>query len=292
MGALRTLSKGAAALRPLVNVVRGVERTTRDAAAIGVVDGQPEATARLRELLGIAGEDAIHARGPLLYVAVSGHDPTLAGAVLAGAKREGRRVLALVVGDHDERAELEHRLLAHPPLELSNIAHAVSLDDARFVRATIARLLGSDALTAARRHPPLRDAVAESLIAQMSRQAGTVGVAAVVPGADLPVITLIQVRLVAQLAAIYDRPLDARRGLEVAGVLAGAFGWRALARRAVTSVPVAGFAVRGGIAYSATKAVGEAAKAYFTTAGARADAPLDGLATALNGALRKRKGRE
>lgn len=292
MGALRSLSKGAAALRPLVNVVRGVEKSARDVAALSVLDGQPAATARLREVLGLPADGGVAAAGPLIYVAVAGHDPTLAAAVLAGAKREGRRVLALVIGTHDERAELEAELLCHPPLELSNIAHVVSLESADAVLTTIARLLGTEALAAARAHPPLRDAVAEALIAQMSRQAGTVGVAAVVPGADLPVITLIQVRLVAQLAAIYGRPLDARRGLEIAGVLAGAFGWRAVARRVVASVPVAGFALRGGVAFSATRAVGEASKAYFAKAGDRADLPLDGLASALNGALKQRKGRE
>ncbi len=292
MGALRSLTKGAAALRPLVNVVRGVEKSARDVASLSVLDGQPAATTRLREILGLPADGPVAAAGTMIYVAVAGHDPTLAAAVLAGAKRDGRRVLALVVGSHGDRAELERELLAHPPLELSNVAHVVSLDPPELVLATIARLLGTEALAAARTHPPLRGAVADALIAQMSRQAGTVGVAAVVPGADLPVITLIQVRLVAQLAAVYGRPLDVRRGLEIAGVLAGAFGWRAIARRAVASVPVAGFALRGGIAFSATRAVGEASKAFFATAGDRADLPLDGLANALNGALKKRKGRE
>lgn len=289
MGALRSLGKSAAALKPIVGAVRSVELASGDAATITVLDGHPEATTRLRLLLGLAGEPAIAAAGPLLYVAVAGHDATLAAAVLAGAKRDGRRVLALVTGNAAERAELERDLLGHPPLELSNIAHVVSLDDGALVLRTLARLLGADAIPVARTHPALRPAVADTLIAQMSRQAGTVGAAAIVPGADMPVITLIQVRLVAQLAAVYGRPLDVRRGLEIGSVLLGAFGWRAVARRASASVPVAGFALRAGIALSATRAVGEAAKTFFAKAGDRADAPLDGLATALRGAVRKHK---
>jgi uncharacterized protein (DUF697 family) len=166
----------------------------------------------------------------------------------------------------------------------------VSFGDAELVRRTLAAVLGSDGAAIARSHPLLRDAVADAMIAQTARQASTVGAAVIVPGADMPVITLIQVRLVAQLAAVYGRPLDVRRGLEIGGVLLSAIGWRALARRAVTSIPVAGFALRAGIAYSGTRAVGEACKAYFATMGDRADAPLDGLAKALNGALAQRKG--
>lgn len=292
MGSLRVLTKGASALRPLVNAIRSVDRTAGTQMPITVLDGPPEATARLRAILGIGGHQPISTDGPLIAVARSGHDTTLAAAVLAGAKREGRRVFMIVIGGGAERATLERAVLEHPPLELSNILHIVSLDDADLVRATLATVLVGDAVQIARSHPLLRDAVSEAVIAQMSKQAGTVGAAAVIPGADMPVITVLQVRLVAQLAAVYGRPLDARRGLEIAGVLAGAFGWRALARRAVASVPVAGFALRAGIAYSGTRAVGEACNSYFATLGDRADAPLDGLAKALNGALAKRKGTE
>jgi uncharacterized protein (DUF697 family) len=126
------------------------------------------------------------------------------------------------------------------------------------------------------------------LIARASRQAGTIGVVAVIPGADMPAMTLIQVRLVAQLGALYGRPLDARRGIEIAGVLAGAFGWRAIARRARGFVPVAGFALRGGVAYSATRAVGEAARTYFAHAGDKVGQPIDGLQATLKRALPRR----
>jgi len=291
MGSLRLLGKGASALRPLVNAVRSVERGAAAQMPITVIDGPPTATARLRAILGISGEHRpVGATGPLLAVADAGHDLALSAAALAGAKRDGRRVLMIVIGDSDERRVLEREAITHAPLELSNIVHIVSLGDADLVRRTLAAVLGSDGAAVARSHPVLRDAVADALIAQTARQASTVGAAVVVPGADMPVITIIQVRLVAQLAAVYGRPLDVRRGLEIAGVLLSAIGWRALARRAVTSVPVAGFALRAGIAYSGTRAAGEACKAYFASMGDRADAPLDGLAKALNGALSQRKG--
>lgn len=289
MGTIKALTKGAGALRPFVNAVRGVDKAAKDGGAIAVLDGEPDATRRLRAVLGVDADEPLRdGRGLLVHAAVAGHDATLAAAVMAGSKREGRKVLALLAGTPHERKGLERVILAAEPLELSNVAHFANLDDAAQILAAVARVLDDDAVAAALRYPALRDTVADTLVARAARQAGTIGVVAVVPAADLPAITLIQVRLVAQLAALYGRPLDARRGLEIAGVLAGAIGWRALARRATASIPVAGFAVRGGVAYSGTRAVGEATRAYFAQAGDRADQPLDGLQKALKGAVGRR----
>lgn len=283
------MAKGAGALRPYINAVRGADRQARDGGVIAVLDGEPIATARLRAMLGVDADQPLRdGNGLLVHVAVDGHDPTLAAAVLAGAKRDGRRVLAIVVGSTDACQAIERALLDARPLEPSNIAHVASLDDPAPIHAAVVRCLDDEAVAAGRRHPAIRAAVAEMLIARASRQAGTIGVVAVIPGADMPAMTLIQVRLVAQLAALHGRPLDARRGLEVVSVLAGAFGWRAIARRAAGVIPVAGFALRGGVAYSATRAVGEAARTYFVQAGDRADQPLDGLQAMLKRTLSRR----
>jgi uncharacterized protein (DUF697 family) len=291
MGTLKAISKGAGVLRPFVNAVRGVDRDAADGGAIAVLDGEPAATARLREILGVEADAPLtDGHGLLVHACVPGHDPTLAAAVLAGAKREDRNVLALLVGPPAARDELERTVLANRPLEPSNVAHVASLADERAVLAAVARTLGDQSIAAGRRYPQVREAVADMLVGRAARQAGAVGVAAVVPGSDLPVITLVQVRLVAQLAALHGRPLDMRRGLEIGGVLVGAFGWRAIARRAAAGRNVAGFAVRGGVAYTATRAIGEAARAWFTQAGERADQPLDGLNTAIRGALNRKGG--
>lgn len=291
MKSLRLLRSGAGAVRPLVNAVRGAEAIAAKNSTLTVMDGAPGVTARLRAILGLTGSAPNSSDdGPLLLAVTDGYDPTLQVAALAGAKRSGRRVIVLVIGGPRQRQSLEQTVLAHRPLELSNVAHMVTLTDVDVVLHTIARVLGPDGVPIARHVPALREAVADNLVAQISRQAGTIGAAVMVPGADMPVITILQVRMVMQLAVIYGRPLDARRGLEIAGVLAGAIGWRALARRVVAGVPVAGFALRAGVAFSGTRAVGEAAKTYFATLGERADVPLDGLADALKrGARRAQK---
>ncbi len=290
MGTIRSLAKGAGAVRPFVNAVRGVDRATGEDLAISVIDGDPAATIAIRGLLGIDEASAPDAYdGPLVYVAVAGHDPTLAATVLARARRQGRRVVILIAADSKPAKDIERLLISHPPLDLSNIAHVRSLDDDPFVLSSIATLLGDDAVAVARTHPVLRPAVGEMLTTQAARRAGAIGMAGIVPGTQLPIIAALQVRLIAQLASMHGRPLDLRRGLEVGGVVASAFGWRAVARRASRFLPVGAFAVRAGVAYTGTRVLGEAARKYFTTAGERADAPLDGLATALAGALKKRK---
>jgi uncharacterized protein (DUF697 family) len=283
------MAKGAGVLRPYINAVRGADRQAQDGGVIAVLDGEPIATARLRAMLGVDADQPLRdSTGLLVHVAVDGHDPTLAATVLAGAKRDGRHVLAIVVGTADVSPAIERALLETRPLEPSNIAHVATLDDPAPIHAAVVRCLDDEAVAAGRRHPAMRPAVAEMLIARASRQAGTIGVVAVIPGADMPAMTLIQVRLVAQLGALYGRPLDARRGIEVAGVLASAFGWRAIARRARGFVPIAGFALRGGVAYSATRAVGEAARTYFAQAGDNVGQPTDGLQATLKRALSRR----
>jgi uncharacterized protein (DUF697 family) len=289
MGSIKAIAKGAGVLRPYLKAVRRADQAAQDGGVIVVLDGEPTATATLRGMLGVDADQSLRdGDGLLVYATTEGHDPTLAAAVLAGAKREGRRVLSIVVGAPEIRAAIQQELLQVRPLEASNIAQVASLSNAGPVLAAIARTLDDEAVAAGKRYPALRPAVADLLISRAARQTGTIGIAAVVPGADMPAMTLIQVRLVAQLAALHGRPLDRRRGVEVAGVLASAFGWRAVARRAVGVIPIAGFALRGGVAYSATRTVGEAARAHFAKPEGAATDPLEGLQSSLKRVLSRR----
>jgi uncharacterized protein (DUF697 family) len=123
----------------------------------------------------------------------------------------------------------------------------------------LARRLDDAGLALASRVPALRGAVSRRLIARISRQNGLIGAAVFVPVADFPALTLNQLRLVLGLASAYGLPLDRERLPEILGVLGGGFGLRALARQLLGAVPVAGWAVKGGVAYAGTRAIGEAA---------------------------------
>ncbi|MBQ9068017.1 MAG: hypothetical protein IJ131_03000, partial [Eggerthellaceae bacterium] len=52
---------------------------------------------------------------------------------------------------------------------------------------------------------------------------------------------------------------------ELAGVVGGAFAFRAAARQVVSAVPGFGWAIKGAIGYAGTQAMGRAAIAYFET---------------------------
>ena len=77
-------------------------------------------------------------------------------------------------------------------------------------------------------------------------------------GSDTAFLTMNQIRMAFQLAAVSDRPIGYReQKSEVASIIAGAFGWRALARELVGKVPFGGGLIpKAGIAYAATFAVG------------------------------------
>ncbi len=127
----------------------------------------------------------------------------------------------------------------------------------------LARRLGDAGAPLAGRLPVLRDAVVEELIRRAAHRNGMIGAAVFIPGVDMPVLTLNQIRLVARIAVAYGQQLDRSRVPELLGVVGAGFGFRALAREALDLIPVVGWAVKGAVALGGTRAVGEAARAHF-----------------------------
>ena len=121
----------------------------------------------------------------------------------------------------------------------------------------------------AARVPVLREAVVQEIIKRFAVQNGVLGVAIFIPGADFPVLTLNQIRMVLRIASARGERLDRERAFEVLSVIAAGLGFRTVARQLVGLVPGLGWAVKGGVAYAATLALGEAADAYFAAGGTR-----------------------
>jgi uncharacterized protein (DUF697 family) len=134
----------------------------------------------------------------------------------------------------------------------------------------IAALTDEKGYALAARLPLIRPAVCEAIIHRFSRQNGFLGAAIFIPGADFPVLTLNQIRMVFRIAAAYGHEIDRDRALELLGVIGAGLGFRAAARQALGFVPFAGWAVKGAIAYTATRALGEAAIRYFERGGTSA----------------------
>lgn len=132
----------------------------------------------------------------------------------------------------------------------------------RITEALAARL-GDNGTSLAARLPVLRPAVCKHLIAQASKRNALISAAIFIPGVDMPVLTINQVRLVLRIALAYGQDVDRQRAAELLGVVGAGFGFRTIARELLDLVPVAGWAVKGGVAYAGTKAIGEAAVRYF-----------------------------
>lgn len=106
----------------------------------------------------------------------------------------------------------------------------------------------------------------ESVNATSMQNAG-IGLVAIIPGADMPVMTLNQAKMLLQIAAAYGQKLGMERLKELAAIVGGGFACRAVARQLVSVVPGWGWAVKAGIGYTGTLAMGYACIAYFEQAG-------------------------
>jgi len=127
----------------------------------------------------------------------------------------------------------------------------------------VAARIGESGTGLAARLPAVREPLSDALIEKFSRQNAIAAVAIFIPGADFPVLTLNQIRLVLRLASAHGVEVDQDRWPEVLATVGAALGFRTVARQLLGSIPVAGWVVKGTVAYAGTRAVGEAAHRYF-----------------------------
>ncbi len=122
-------------------------------------------------------------------------------------------------------------------------------------------------LTLALSFPFIRRPLASDAIAATALQNAAVGFIPILPGADMPIMTLNQMKMVLQIATAYGQPLDADRIKELVCVLGGAFVARQVARAGAKLIPFAGWIVSGAVGFAATEAMGRAAVEYFEAGG-------------------------
>jgi uncharacterized protein (DUF697 family) len=230
--------------------------------------GKPLVVGGARELAGVLRRELGRGANP--------------GAVRSDDDPKDAAVLVYLLGgapsEDDERALKQARRARVPIVAVvaGSVSHDVSIPyvlatDVIWVGAgegfpleaivkAIAGRLGEEAAPLAARMPLLRRAVAQQLVAAFARKNGIVGAAVFVPGADLPLLALNELRLLLRLEQVYGLEIDPRERLpEIAATFGLGFGMRALARELLDLVPVAGWAVKGAVAYAGTRALGEAA---------------------------------
>ena len=134
--------------------------------------------------------------------------------------------------------------------------------DVDVIAAALARRLGEEGTSLARRLPVLRRAVCAHLIESFARKNAIVAGAVFIPGADLPILTLNQLRLVLRICSAYGLEVDRQRLPEIAATVGAGIGLREVARSVIGAIPIAGWVAQGVLAYTGTRAIGEAAIRY------------------------------
>jgi uncharacterized protein (DUF697 family) len=205
------------------------------------------------------------------------------GAVRGGSPNGADAFVLILAGPPGEQEEEQlkraHRqgvptvaVLAGPELE-PRVPYVLATDVVRVsagegfpvheIASALAARLAEKGSSLAARVPVLRPAVSKHLVDTFSRRAAVVGAAVFIPGADHPVLAIGQLRMVMRLAEAHGVQIDRSRIPEVLGVIGAGYAWRGVARQALRYVPVAGFGVRATVAYTGTRAIGEAAVRYF-----------------------------
>jgi uncharacterized protein (DUF697 family) len=232
----------------------------------GAVDGHGGVSAALDALspADFPRDAALVSRWDIVVVLAIGADAAELEPVVATARAGGRQVVALVPTPHGPWAdaagvtddEVAHHLAdehgTSPTLE-NRIVHAA----------------GDAGVSLAVQLPSLRRAYCDRVVLANATQNAVIGAVVIIPGADMPAMTANQVRMVLKIAAVYGEQVGLDRAVEIASVVGTAFVFRALARQALDFVPGFGWALKGGVGFAATVALGEAAIAYF-----EAGAPL------------------
>jgi uncharacterized protein (DUF697 family) len=144
----------------------------------------------------------------------------------------------------------------------------------------ILRDKGDLGLALARQFPAFREPVVNGIIHEVSKENVLFALATAVPNivpniielpwivgefaSDTVFLTANQVRMAFQIAAACGRDVGlAQQKAELMSIVAGAFGWRAIARELVSHIPLGGGLIpKGAIAYAGTYAVGKALAFY------------------------------
>ena len=122
--------------------------------------------------------------------------------------------------------------------------------------------------------PRFRTLVADRIVSRVARENALFSIVTALPNVvpslfelpwavgefatDTAFLTMNQIRMALTLAAAYGRPVGyAEQKVQIAGIVAGAFGWRAIARELVGKIPLGGGLIpKAAVAFAGTYAVG------------------------------------
>lgn len=240
-----------------------------DQAATLVLAGNAELVAMAQAKFSVGGTVPATWVGPLsdvarvapaadeiLLILVEPADEPQVRTEIEAASPKGGVVLAV-------RKSVSGARLGHPFDGCIRVNFADDTAGWRLIYTACADLAGEHVAGLGRRYPVVRAAAAQRIINRTAGQNALVGLLFVVPGADMPAITLNQLKMVLYLSALYGAEIGTDRALELLAVVAAGFGFRGLARKIARYVPGFGWVYKAVVGYLGTVAVGTAAAKYF-----------------------------
>ena len=198
---------------------------------------------------------------------------------LSAAKRSEASLMIHLEGEENKPSSFDLEIYAEDAIAPADAFIFRREDPRRLVREILDKKdeLG---LPLARLFPPFREEVCTRLIHKLSLENAGFSLATALPNiapilglgwavgefaSDSVVLTMNQVRLAFFLGAANDRPVGyTDQRTEVASIIAGAFGWRAIAREIISKIPMGGGLVpKAAIAYAGTYVVGKSLERYY-----------------------------
>ncbi len=110
--------------------------------------------------------------------------------------------------------------------------------------------------------PDYRHLVAERMIRKAATLSALAGLEPI-PGIDVPVLLINQVRLILRIAALYGEEITTRTARELIATIAGGVTLRYLGEEAAKLLPGPGWMLSAGFAAAGTYAIGQVAREYF-----------------------------
>ncbi len=180
------------------------------------------------------------------------------------ARLDRTKLMVALVGIPEHLMATRQREVLHTlDLSADQVVPVTSLKDLAgpFARAVFERFPDM-VIPLSRQFPIFRSEAGWQEVQATAKQNAVIG-ALPLPGADLPIMTANQVKMLMRIAAMFDMPLNVERAKELLAVVGGGLAMRTISRQFVKVVPWAGWAIAGGIGYSGTLAMGKAAIEYF-----------------------------
>ena len=228
----------------------------------------------VREIADRPAAIKLHASGPRMYEEM---ESFFAPTEVSAQKRAGLRDVLMRADESPEPAEIEiyEEGVPHPrgafvyyPRDPASVVRDI-VDARPELRLSLARHIY-----------PFRAPVVQHIISAVSKENALFSLATAVPGilpfislpwavgefaSDTAFITMNQVRMAFQIAGASDRTIGYReQRAEMASLVAGAFGWRALARELVGHIPMGGGLIpKAAVAYAGTYVVGASLERYY-----------------------------